>query len=141
MSKDGLAVASEETTSAPKMSIQEAEKYVQEGKGIYGNTYYKALCILQAEHKHDKCPIELSKRKTIMFGGFKCEIYYNFVPPYCLGRIPQNRWMCFADGDYNEEWFVWDAILKDDVKTLEDATNFIRPLFRMAVKRLKKKSN
>ena len=108
-------------------------------KGLYGNRYQDACWREQQAHKDDPCPAELQETRTLEYKGWKCKVYFNYVPPYGIGRIPCNAWMAYAEGTVNGEGYNWDCALKKEVKTLDEACDAIRPSFEMAVDRTERK--
>lgn len=104
-------------------------------KGEYGDRYQDA-CRREAEiHKDDPCPAELQETRTLEYKGWKCKVYFNYVPPYNYGVEPCNVWAYHAEGNVDGEDYVLDEYLKKEVKTLEEACKVIKPYFEMAVDR------
>lgn len=118
------------------MEIIEAKAIIEEGKGIYGNRYRDAVEMLASEHRDDPCPIELTDTKTLEHSGFECKVFYNYVPPYNYGSSPINVWWGIA----NNNGVSWKLTLPEEIKTLEDACEFILPVFIKAVDRYKEKN-
>lgn len=103
-------------------------------KGCYGNKYRDAVEVLAFEHKNDPCPSELTETSILEHDGFKCKVFYNYVPMYNLGSGPINCWWGLVDGS----GYYWTMPLREEIKTLQEACDVIYPNFVAAVKRVKK---
>lgn len=108
-------------------------------RGCFGNKYQDAMGILSDKHKNDACPPELARTQVLDVEGFKCKVYYNYVPPYGYGRTPMNCWWGYAQMKINDNDCWWQYPL--EAESLEDACSLIRPAFVKAIERMKKKYN
>ena len=114
------------------MNVAEAENIVGSGVGVYGDRYRDAMELLACENRDNPCPPELARTKEVEYKGFTLKIYYNYVPPFCLGDRPANCWFGYATNGTHH----YKLPLNDDVKTLEDAFDVIWPHFVKYVERI-----
>lgn len=107
-------------------------------KGCYGKKYLEATRVLAHKHRDDPCPPNLTKTKYLDCDGFRCKVFYNYVPSYSYGSEPLNCWWGLLETCPEGFHLIWKCPLDESVKTLEEACKVIMPVFEEAVKRAKK---
>ncbi len=108
-------------------------------RGVYGKTYIAAIETLERNAlKRNPCPVKYKQTKTIKYQGFECEIYYNYVPPYGMGRIPCNCWYAYSRLFFNGIYYIWEKSFGKDIDSSIGAAAFIRPFFRKLIKNKKR---
>lgn len=97
---------------------------------------YNAMFVEDHEaEKNQPCPPDLAREEILECDGVNCRVFYNYVPPYTYGVMPMNCWWGYAEA----EGYNWRSPLNEEVKTLEEACDVIRPIFEIMVKRWRAK--
>ena len=71
--------------------------------------------------------------------GLECKVYYNYIPPYGMGRMPCNCWYAYSRLVLNKVGYIWEKSFGEDIESIKEAADFIRPFFRKIAKKYTKK--